>query len=192
MTFKKILTDLSLCAVLILSCALPIFSQTFREPLAAKGKYYSVYADSGVDLNTLLPRLNFDFFLHLDSVLGGGKKKEDILSRTIDSIYLEVSDILDIHMYSFHGNLVIVPDRTAVNEKFKKLFGQDFGERSFYVHQQNTIYISAADITVGMLGHEMSHAIQSHYFVVPPPTKVQEVLAGYVEYTLRKAMGTLP
>ena len=37
-----------------------------------------------------------------------------------------------------------------------------------------------------VLGHEIGHAVISHYFVVLPSVKVQEVLAVYVEYQLRK------
>jgi len=37
------------------------------------------------------------------------------------------------------------------------------------------------------LGHEIGHAVISNYFVVQPPIRIQEVLAGYVEYQLRKA-----
>lgn len=33
----------------------------------------------------------------------------------------------------------------------------------------------------------MGHALMSHYFVVQPSVKIQEVLAGYVEYQLRKS-----
>jgi hypothetical protein len=38
----------------------------------------------------------------------------------------------------------------------------------------------------------MAHALISNYFVVAPPPKVQEILAGYVEYSVRKRMGNLP
>jgi hypothetical protein len=37
-----------------------------------------------------------------------------------------------------------------------------------------------------MLGHEIAHAIISSFFIVPPPEKIQEVLAGYVDYSLLK------
>jgi hypothetical protein len=57
---------------------------------------------------------------------------------------------------------------------------------SFFVNDLNTIYIAADHFDVGVLGHEIAHTVQSHYFVVAAPTKVQEVLAGYVEYQLRK------
>jgi hypothetical protein len=56
----------------------------------------------------------------------------------------------------------------------------------------NTIYVSLKDVSLGMLAHEVAHAIISSYFVVAPPEKVQEVLAGYVEYSIRKKLGDLP
>ena len=50
----------------------------------------------------------------------------------------------------------------------------------------NTIYASAENFKIGVIGHEIAHAVISHYFVVQPSVKIQEVLAGYVEYQLRK------
>jgi hypothetical protein len=58
---------------------------------------------------------------------------------------------------------------------------------SFYVYDLNTIYVSAGSFKREVLGHEIAHAVISHYFVVQPPMKAQEVLAGYVEYQLREA-----
>jgi len=192
-TLKKTLLIVDLITGLCFCSLFTVEAKTFKEPLTVTSKYFSVYTDTAVDINRLLPRLNFDYFLHPETILGrGSKKNSTVIGQTLDALYLEVSDIMDIHMYNYHLNLVIVPDRSGVNNKFRELFGRDFGERSFYLHPENTVYISAQDLTVGMLGHEISHAIQSHYFVVPPPAKIQEVLAGYVEYSLRKKMGTLP
>ena len=36
------------------------------------------------------------------------------------------------------------------------------------------------------IAHEIAHAIINHYFVVPPSVKMQEILSGYVEYSLNK------
>lgn len=167
--------------------------QVFAGELAflAKGKYFSVYTSESIDLSSVLNRLNFEQFAHFDSP-GGEFDLTSLLAKTLDGLYLEVSDILGIHVYSYHGKIVFLSDRNQINSMFQTYFGRDFPERSFYIHEKNTIYISAADITSGMMGHEISHAIISHYFVVPPPAKVQEVLSGYVEYSLRKASGTLP
>ena len=161
--------------------------------LLGESKYFSVYAFRDIDISALLYKLNFNYFVHFNE-LAETKDSQDtstVLSNTLDALYLEVSDILDIHIYSFHGNIKIVPDRVSLRRVFNDFFKLDFTESSFYLYEKNTIYISFEDLTLGMLGHEVSHAVISHYFVVPPPVKIQEVLSGYVEYSLRKSTGTL-
>ena len=37
------------------------------------------------------------------------------------------------------------------------------------------------DGLVGVLAHEVAHAIINQYFAVPPPSKVQEILSQYVD-----------
>ncbi|MBN2484159.1 MAG: hypothetical protein JXD21_08175 [Candidatus Omnitrophica bacterium] len=163
--------------------------------LLSKGKYFTVYARSGADLSGMLNRLNYQEFARFDALGGQGGdtfNPASILAHTLDGIYQEVSDILGIRLSSYHGKIVFVSNQAEVSTMFYAYFGQDFPERSFYIHEKNTIYISEKDLSLGMLGHEIAHAVISHYFVVPPTTKVQEVLAGYVEYNLRKASGTLP
>lgn len=164
-----------------------VFSQEEDLSLYAEGKYFSIYGYKGLDTDSLLKKLKYSYFSHIDSILGDETSGEkSFLEKTIDGLYLEVSDILDIHIYSFHGKIMIVPDKSYINAISKSYFEGDFPERAFYLLGKNTVYISFSDLTVGMLGHEIAHAIVSHYFVVPPSVKVQEVLCGYVEYKLQK------
>lgn len=164
-----------------------------EAPVLGKGKYFTVRAVAGVEPTAVLSKLQFDHFSRPESLLADKTAdSRSTLANTLDSLYGEVSDILDIHMYSFEGTLVIVADQPAVAREFRAIFGADFGERSFYLAEKNTIYISFRDLTLGMLGHEIAHAILTRYFVVPTPVTVQEVLAGYVEYSLRKARGSIP
>ena len=169
------------------------FGQEKGLSLLSETRFFSVYAPRDTDIYSLLTKVEFDYLTHLTKL--SADNPADIvliLNKTLDALYLEVSDILDIHVYSFHGTIKFLPDQVSVERTFKEYFDQDFSERSFYLHERSTIYISLDDITLGMLGHEIAHAIISHYFVVPPPAKTQEVLSGYVEYSLRKATGTLP
>ena len=46
--------------------------------------------------------------------------------------------------------------------------------------------LSADGFSREVLGHEMARAIMSHYFVIQPPLKIQEVMGMYVQYNLRK------
>ena len=179
--------------LIMLFSPLNVFSQEAGLSLIAESRYFSIYAPKNFDLYSLLKNIEFEYLIHLNGLsLENPADSLHVLTKTLDALYLEVSDILDIHVYSFHGNIKFLPNQSSVASVFKDYFDRSFKERSFYLHQRSTIYVSLEDITLGMLGHEISHAIISHYFVVPPPAKTQEVLAGYVEYSLRKSTGTLP
>jgi hypothetical protein len=158
----------------------------------AVGNYFSVYADGTADAYGVLGKIDTNYLVYSSGGAQVSDNVSDILAKTLDGLYQEVSDILDIHIYSFKGTIQVLPDQQSLSSYFKRAYGIDFNERSLYYFEKDTIYISFADMTVGVLGHEMAHAIISHFFVVPPPAKIQEVLCGYVEYSLRKSRGNLP
>ena len=168
-------------------------AQETQGRLIVESKYFSVYGESGMDAYSLLARLDFDYLLFGQPASGASEDSlKTILADSIDGLYQEVSDIMDIHIYNFHGTIRLLPDQQSLSAMFRRIFNTDFNERAVYYHEKNTIYASYPDISVTVLGHEMSHAIMSHFFVVPPPSTIQEVLAGFVEYQLRKKRGTLP
>ena len=109
------------------------------------------------------------------------------MPEALDTLFLRVGDILDMNLYSFHGNIKICNDLLGLKNIYSNLFGADLGDRiSFYASEVNTIYISGANFERGVLGHEIAHALICRYFFVPPSIKIQELLAMYVEYQLRK------
>ncbi|MBM3252877.1 MAG: hypothetical protein FJZ16_01320 [Candidatus Omnitrophica bacterium] len=172
---------------LLLTVTQLVFAQDDDIYKKCEGKYFIIYYQPDIDILDILQKIDFGPSLHLlNKPVNGTKNLDVILSKTIDELFLEVSDILDIHMYSFKGNIKICRDLSTLNRIFDRIYNKNLNSPSFYINDINTVYISLADLKVGMLGHEMAHAIISHYFVVPPPMKVQEVLAGYVEYQLRK------
>lgn len=179
-------------AVALILCARASFAATQKFPLVAQGEYFSIYAPDEVDTQDILARLSYRHFLQVDSFLD--TREDDprsLLSKTLDALYLQASDVLGIHIYSFHGVLEIYPDKVALRIFFKDFLNRDLEERSYYLHETKTIYISYKDLTLGMLGHEIAHAIISNYFVVLPSMQVQEILSGYVEYSFRKQTMTL-
>lgn len=177
----------------ILLLLLSIFPKTilFAQENSLKTKYFTVYYAQDCSLVQLADRLHAASFLHID-IFPQQNNIQDIqaiVSDLFDSLYLEVSDVIDIHMYSFEGTVRIMPGREELREILGAYFKKAPNVASFYSHANNTIYLSWPDLTLGVLVHEMAHAIISHYFVVPPSTKVQEILAGYVEYSIRKKAG---
>jgi len=183
-SFNKLLSGITVLFVLSASSGNAFADETVNS------KYFNVVIHDGVSKADLLNKLRADYFLRMGPAfsVGGteGAGIDKLLSQTLDAIYLEVSDILDIHMYSFSIKLDVFPDKSALSAELQKYLGKRIDVPSFYFHDKNKIYIADSDLTLGMLGHETAHAIICHYFVVQPSPKVQEILSGYVEYSLRK------
>ncbi|MFA5145722.1 MAG: hypothetical protein WC723_07000 [Candidatus Omnitrophota bacterium] len=156
-----------------------------------EGKHFTIYYAPRLDVFTLVKQLNIGLS---DKVLAGESIENSDNSNTelasmVDTLFLRVCDILDMNLFSFRGNIKIARDQEQLNGIYSNLFNKDLNSwHSFYVYDLNTIYISANDFKREILGHEIGHAVISHYFVVLPSVKVQEVLATYVEYQLRKSL----
>jgi hypothetical protein len=161
-------------------------SVIFAQERRINGAYFSIYYQTGLTPLEIARQIDFSSSHLLKEIYSSNP--EVALVKTVDALFLEVSDILDIHLYSFKGNLRIFRDFQAINTAFYGLYRHSLKTPSFYVYDTNTIYIAADNLRVGILGHEIAHAIINHYFVVSPPVKIQEVLAGYVEYQLNKKM----
>jgi len=153
-----------------------------------EGRYFTIYYEPQIEITQLLQQLNIG---PADKLLAGKPLDESFSSETglaemLDVLFLEVSEVLDMHLYSFHGTIKISRDTFELNDIYNYLFKKDATTRSFYVYDLNTIYTCANNFTRGIIGHEIAHAIMSNYFVVQPSVRVQEVLAMYVEYQLKK------
>lgn len=157
-----------------------------------EGKYFVVYYAAQIDISELIQQLNVTL---TDKLLTGEyrgiKEKpspETELAEMLDVLFMRVSDILDMHVYSFQGNVKICSNQQEMSSIYNKLFGTELPSSvySFYINDTSTIYISAENFSRWILGHEISHAIINHYFVVQTPIRVQEILSKYVEYQLRK------
>lgn len=170
---------------------LPLFGTVFAiddgfgAAKKIEGKYFTIYYSPQVDISGLPQQLNLG---PSDKILVGGSANTMNLAEMLDTLYILVGDTLDMHIYSFKGNIKICPSHQQLDSIYNNLFGKSLTSSaySFYVYDLNTIYASAENFKIGVVGHEIAHAIISHYFVVQPPVKVAEVLAGYVEYQLRK------
>ena len=166
------------------------YEDGFGQAKKLQTKQFTVYYAPQMDLSALAQGLKISFS---DKVLAGANPKlsasgaQPELAEALDILFLSVGNILDMNLYSFQGTIKICRDMNQLKDIYTNLFSSSLGGRfSFYVSELNTIYISAEHFQREVLGHEMAHAIMSHYFVVQPPVKASEVLAGYVEYQLRK------
>jgi len=163
---------------------------TFGEANKIEGEHFTIEYKNGVDLNALVDGLKVsDTDEQLTNLKIDHSSTQKQLASMIEILFNRASDVLDMHVYSLKAHIKVFADHHQLVDFFHTMFPGNLPcmGLSFYLADTDSIYISAASFRREILGHEMGHAIMSHYFVVQPSIRIQEVLAGYVEYNLRKS-----
>jgi len=99
----------------------------------------------------------------------------------VDEIMGKVQATLDMYPSDFHISILLYPDYQTVEKIFRQFTMTGNVPLAFYANKAKTIYVNVDSATVGVLAHEMAHAVINFYFEVPPPAKMQEILAQYVD-----------
>ena len=157
-----------------------------------KSRYFTIYVKNGVDIERLAMKVTVPASVKaiLHSSTAGFQVGS--LGDQLDLLYLAVDEILEVRLKQFQSSVKVCRDPVCLSDVAEKLFGRGIKSGGFYVVGLDTLYIDSEDVSLHILGHELAHAVLTKYFVVPPPERIQEVLAGYVEYQLRKYTRTLP
>ena len=101
--------------------------------------------------------------------------------KRVDEIMEKVQATLDMYPSDFHISILLYPDYQSVEKIFRKFTLTGNIPLAFYSHKTKSIYVNSDSVTDGVLAHEMAHAVINFYFKVPPPAKMQEILAQYVD-----------
>jgi hypothetical protein len=181
-----------LIAVILLG-ACPAFGAVndgFGDASKIESSHFTVHLKKDVDINALLAQLQIS---GTDLTITGRKidssTPESKLAGTLEVLFERTCDVLDMHVGSFKGSIKVFATKQDLKDFFQRLYPKlkiPCTGISFYSNDFKTIYVSADSFKREILGHEMGHAVISSYFVVMPSIKIQEVLAGYVEFSLRK------
>lgn len=189
---KKIFVLVSLTFIILGSVsAFAAPDDGFGQAKKIESSHFSIYYRPSSDPLDLTQQLNItpsDRLLVGTSVTAGGSASVELAQAT-DILFSLVCNILDMQLYSYRGSIKVCLNEDELHSIYQNLFGKapESGHLgSFYVYELNTIYITQESFKRSILGHEIGHAVISNYFVVQPSVKIQEVLAGYVEYQLRK------
>jgi len=155
-------------------------------------QYFDIYIENGVDLQELT--LSLIVPPSIAAIVRDPATSSEAYSLTaqLDLFFLAISEILDIRLKNFKCKIKICRDSESLAAVGNSLFGRSIQIGGFYVSGLNALYLDGEGLDINILGHELSHAIQCNYFVIPPPAKIQEVLSGYVEFQLRKHTNSLP
>ena len=93
----------------------------------------------------------------------------------------KVRATLDMYPSDLHISLLLYPDHRSIEKKFRLFTMTGNVPLAFYSNKTKSIYLNVNSVTDGVLAHEMAHAVINFYFKVPPPAKMQEILAQYVD-----------
>ncbi|MDD4907518.1 MAG: hypothetical protein PHJ00_00490 [Candidatus Omnitrophica bacterium] len=182
--FSRIFLAVVLFLSLFAGYSIAAVDDGFGAARKIESRHFTIYYAPQLDPDELARSLDIR---PSEKLISGGAYQNG-LGGMIDILFAQACDILDMQLYSYHGTIKICRDTKQVNSIYRNLFDKDLPKsHSFYLYNTNTIYISAEHFKREVLGHEIGHAIISHYFVVSPSVKIQEVLAVFVEYQLRKS-----
>lgn len=95
----------------------------------------------------------------------------ELATARVDRIAERVQAILDMQPPGFRVGVDLYPQYQG-------------GHIAAYSAKTGAIKVYVDKITDGVFAHEMAHAVISSYFDAPPPHKVQEILAQYVDQHL--------
>ncbi|MBP6993606.1 MAG: hypothetical protein KBC90_18980 [Spirochaetes bacterium] len=163
----------------------------FHLAKTMKSRYFTIQSEEGANLDrleaavTVPPVLRAIIRTGIQEVDGKGFPSQ------ADLTFLAVSEILGMRIKSFQSSIKIAKDGDGLERVAQRLFGRRIRTGGFYVVALDSLYMDAQNASLYIFGHELAHAVIVKYFVVPPPEKIQEVLAGFVEYEMRKRMKTL-
>lgn len=174
------------CVSFIFSPCTHAASDGFKPERKIDSEYFSIYMQEGINEAMLALKIYSPSMLRALVSDYTDLPETHKLADEFDTLFLVVSEILDIRLKKYSGTIKVCKNAEELRAISRTLFGSEMNVPAFYVVANNTIYIDAENVTIHILGHELSHAIQCEYFVVPPSVKIQEVLSGYVEYQLRK------
>lgn len=183
--------------LLLLSAALLHFTTAGGSDNAGAGmnwenistRYVTILYQDDADLHTFLqkiqPRRAAWSFKQLFS-----RTEQDNLytkvSKDVDMLFERVQEILDMHKKMPRVAIMIYPDKKELHRAYEDIYQEKCRIRAWYRYSNNAVYVTAADIKVGMLAHELAHAIIDHYLVIKPPAASAEILARYVDSHLQQ------
>ena len=110
---------------------------------------------------------------------------DDEIRNKVDVIVEKVEAILEMHPKELRFTVSLLPSENEVHEIYRKKYGKSVDFVSFYSPRDRTIFVSVKDIDLAVLAHEIAHAIIDLYYGMTTPSKIQELLAQYVESHLK-------
>ena len=120
------------------------------------------------------------------SFLWESPEHNPLLAKTqVDKIVETICSLLDMYPPTLRFGITLYRTQAEVSAEYWSLGMTGAAPIAFYAHRTRNIAVAVNSITNGILAHEIAHAVISAYFVTPPPPRMQEILAQYMDKHLR-------
>jgi hypothetical protein len=174
---------------------LPLFlPQTLpaQEPLKTYQTHYAAISYTEVkDLHTFTGNIGSGL-----SFLRESPERNPLLVKTqVDKIVDTICSLLDMYPPNLRFGITLYRTQAEVTTAYYRASAAANAYKaqsmtgaapiSFYSHGTRNIAVAIDSIDAGILTHEIAHAVISAYFVMPPPARMQEILAQYLDKNLR-------
>ena len=126
------------------------------------------------------------------SFLRENPEKNPLLAKArVDKIVETICSLLDMHPPNLRFGINLYRTQSEVTSAYYRASGTANAYNAhgasgpapiaFYSHGPRNISVAIDNISDNVLAHEIAHAIISAYFVIPPPARMQEILAQYMD-----------
>jgi len=157
----------------------------FTLPSALFAETGKVYQTSYAELRYANDRDLFTFTRNIGSgmsFLSENPEKNPLLAKSrVDRIVDMVERLLDMRPPGLRFSIRIFRSQAELDRAYHGLGLMGNAPAAFYSHTTLSIAVSLENITDRILAHEIAHAVICRYFGTPPPMRMQEVLAQYVD-----------
>jgi hypothetical protein len=106
---------------------------------------------------------------------------EDEVRNKVDVIIEKVESVLQMFPKNLKFTVVLLASDRDVQRIYRGKYGVNVDYIAFYSPGDETVYISVDDARRGVLAHELAHVVIDHYYGIPTPEKVHEILAQFAE-----------
>ena len=111
----------------------------------------------------------------------GGVSSTGDVGELADRLFKRVQLILDMPQPKLKVRIRIHPNQERLSRAYARIMGSKTKAPAFYWKKTNVIHVQTKRLSMGILAHEMGHAVIDHYFIIRPPPKIAEMLCGYVD-----------
>ncbi len=178
---------LGAAAAMLLMVRQPLPAVAYEESgtgARADSRYCTLWFESGIELKKINKKISTRFVKSY-SKIPKGMGPDSELAAKCDVLFRRAQELLDMYPAGIHVTVRVVAKQDHIDQMHRSRYGHGVEAPGVYVYENNTIYVSAKDLSESVLVHEMAHAIIDHFFGVRPPRKVEELLAMYVDEHLR-------